>query len=955
MTELSQASSYPHMLDLPLGGSPMVMSDAQQQQMSPTPPPSAEASRNPSARKRDRHGAELASFQRDRFPQSSRDTRYPDFLEKLLDEFENAQHVVGRGGEVQFSKDKLQEARGKLAAATGTKGWRIWLKEPLFNRFRDLKQSSSPADTTHSEFVELLLDLHDLVEANNWDSIRRALTGVPTSAFDLALASGSSLAAAAAAGLTAGQMQPAMLPMLFDQPAPSAGAYYVTPGGQPMTVGSTLSAQSQGALGSWNHPNLPVVGMAPLNDFGTRGPIQGLPAEFSNLEDVSLEGVVKRSLTSPGNSGRARGIPRTPQLTADLNRTKSLTNSNKKTRDGATVPPARRPSLRSLSGHDSSIIPSTFLGHRRTASALSTSSIRSTSSAAKSFYTADSPILRPVADPLKWPLDSDLLMQGIEGINLGEAAAAGAYLEHQQHQQRFHQQQQFARDMHSTQASAGIYPPAGSIMGFNPRFGSVNPFSNNPLLMNHIKTEPEQQQEAMFEYTTLGVVAEPTSYVLSSPDAMDTTFAKVDVIPSTELPATLDSMYDALCTSMTGSSDPFAAQQGHLSAFPAQDIQVQIQQQIQQQQQRQHQIHQRQRSQHDILKQHMQQQQEQEQAHHQQVQQQQQHMQQQIHHQQQQAQHQEQMHMQQQQQQHARHEMQQQVQMQFQHQAQQHIHQQAQQMQLEQTQQIAEMQGQQATDAGLAMAMGYPGAFEMPVTRQQYPQRQGSLPGVGYELGPSPSPQLQPLQPPPRMQSMSTALPLYHSFDASGPTTLYASPAPETPPSSIQQLQQPAPPTGLPDVVVPSNAGIVDNSPRQQQIARSSPPTPSIPIPPPPSPAVPVAAAATASPSSSTSHGWRFRNNGGGNVALPQIQTAVPANGSTAATAAGPSSPSPLPSPSSSGGGRKRLSKIINRLSFIKGSSSSNNASSSSSPQMSPPIVVHSPQPVPGNMYSPRE
>ncbi|KAI9090210.1 hypothetical protein DFS34DRAFT_377491 [Phlyctochytrium arcticum] len=147
---------------------------------STTPTPAQAPSgpvRQVSAARRDRHGAELASFQKERFPQSSRDNRYPAFLEQLLQMFEKAKDKVGDGQDVQFSRDALRDARSRVAASSSSRGWRIWLKEPLFNRFRDVKQACTPPDTTHAEFVELLLDLYYLVheDEEKWQQVRESL------------------------------------------------------------------------------------------------------------------------------------------------------------------------------------------------------------------------------------------------------------------------------------------------------------------------------------------------------------------------------------------------------------------------------------------------------------------------------------------------------------------------------------------------------------------------------------------------------------------------------------------------------------------------------------------------------------------------------------------------------------------------------------------------------------
>lgn len=94
------------------------------------PSPPATLPRRASSARRERHGAELATFQKERFPQSSRDTRYPDFLEQLLQCFEKAKDDIGGGGDVQFSREALKDARTKVSAASSTRV-NVWLAKNL--------------------------------------------------------------------------------------------------------------------------------------------------------------------------------------------------------------------------------------------------------------------------------------------------------------------------------------------------------------------------------------------------------------------------------------------------------------------------------------------------------------------------------------------------------------------------------------------------------------------------------------------------------------------------------------------------------------------------------------------------------------------------------------------------------------------------------------------------------
>ncbi|KAI8913143.1 hypothetical protein DFJ77DRAFT_69221 [Powellomyces hirtus] len=888
-----------------------------------------------SSRRRDRHGAELASFQRDRFPQSSRDTRYPDFLEKLLDEFAEAQLVVGRGREVQFSKETLQEARAKLAVATGTKGWRIWLKEPLFNRFRDLKQSSSPADTTHSEFVELLLDLHDLYEAGDWDKIRLALTDMPQISFDMQDAAAAAVAmgivnppivpSMGPIGMHRGVMPPTLMTMgvpMYDpgmsQPAGSSLAQYYN--GPSPVGGSSMMSTQQPAMGTWGMQppsSLGMAGMANPNMHDFSAPQQqqqlsphnavgvvGVPPEFASalpaLDGPVSDGTVRRTHSSPGgNIARSRGMARTPQLTGDITRTKSLTNSSKKTRDGATslnAPAQRRPSLRSLNGstlrEDGIVVPGVpgaFMGHRRTASSLSTCSVRSNSSANGGgvFFPMDSPVLRPIdlTQPAQWPPESELMMQGLEGISLNEAAAAVAFMEQQQ--QQAHQQQrrqQFKMELQQQQPAPTFVtsPPNNPLpmMGFQPAFGTptgspsfsnqfapgVNmqqqqhtppphhqqlqpqggqradqspqaplvgaTFANNTGRKNEL---PDSQQDALYKYTTLGgvkqeaVVIDPQSNMMGITSPVKSEMQQ----PPVGQMSSLESMYKDLLNSAGASAGHYASHQ----PSPQQQQQQQHRVQRQQEQQMQQQMQQQQ------FQQQQQQQQQQEKA--------------------------------------ARQQMQDQVQMQFEERAARHLRQQQMLQQNDQElrhqqqrdEQLAHMQQQQnaADAAGLAMMGGY-----------TYPQQQH--------------------------QHMS---PMYLLDSAGG---LAASPAAESPSISLP-TQSPASmgagsmPMGLPRSASASHQGNRQGPPALQQ-------------------------------SQQQHHAWGYRSPTIMNLGFAQSPPPPPPPIATAAGPAVGNNPSAASLSSSPSGGRsKTISKIINRLSFIKGGNQQTGSGSQPQP-VSPPLIA---------------
>ncbi|KAJ3161140.1 hypothetical protein HDU86_007762 [Geranomyces michiganensis] len=872
------------------------------------------------AKRRDRHGAELAAFQRDRFPHSSRDTRYPDFLEKLLDEFVEAQLVVGRGADVQFSKESLQNARAKLTVATGTKGWRIWLKEPLFNRFRDLKQSSSPADTTHSEFVELLLDLHDLVEANDWDQIRHALTDMSRVSSEHSGVANLPIVPTMASMMPMPhrrhQSMSGILPIYNSVNTQQGGLRQFYVGGNTM---GTVPMSNKEVNAILTQPAAPSMdsnwGLAP-GDFGglvgsptfaelaSHNGSAGVPPEFSNgflgLSNTSADGIVKRSHTSPGNA-RTRGLSRSAsQVPGDvLNRTKSLTNSNKKTRDGASsapIPAQRRPSLRSVSGsslRDEGILPPAFHGHRRTGSSLSTTSIRSTSSTNGIFYPVDSPVMRPLNElghQQPWLADSELIMQGLEGINTLNINDA-IFMEHQQlrqQQQQLHSHSNRTLEMRQSQAvptylttspsqalplivdfqanpiAASPFPQHLAVVGSDPGIGGMDDLSNSK-----VKAElGHQQLEKVYAYTTLGGVA--TEPVQAAGSAIMTD--SLHMISSTSVPIpsnSLEAMYENLQTSINAGG---AAQFSNHRPPPPQNLQEQ-QRQIAQHRLQQHE---------NAVKQQQQQIQQQQQAfeRHQHVV--------------------------------ARQQIADQVQMQFQ-------------VQLQQQQQQLQQQshGQQHQH------------YEHQAVHAQHMQMQAQV-KEGHpraDAGQFDVSELDPMRPLVFAQQpldQSSQQPQQHlssanngfSQDALGPKShsdSLSADGSETPlfPYSLIDTA-PLPPLNLaasPLHVAPVATPPQQHQPQQHQPQQHQP---------------------QQSPAQHT--GWRFRSGSGSNNSSavsplpPPISTsglpAGPSSSSGSATVSGAASPN---------GRSKRISKILNRLSFVKGSS--NNSASSAPPPASPPLV----------------
>ncbi|KAJ3032094.1 hypothetical protein HK097_005376 [Rhizophlyctis rosea] len=189
--------------------------------------------RRPSYVRKPRHGTTLFKFQQERFPRSTRDNRYPAFLERLLNTLEYVRASVasdaaaaavaaagaaaaaanskggdegdstdtdvemedgspdgtkaspdadgmiksegserdptptafpapsGAGGprSVCFHPQSIATVRSRIQEKVEQKEWRIWLAEPLWTKFHELKDACTPPGTTHAEFVELMLDL----------------------------------------------------------------------------------------------------------------------------------------------------------------------------------------------------------------------------------------------------------------------------------------------------------------------------------------------------------------------------------------------------------------------------------------------------------------------------------------------------------------------------------------------------------------------------------------------------------------------------------------------------------------------------------------------------------------------------------------------------------------------------------------------------------------------------
>ncbi|KAJ3024759.1 hypothetical protein HK097_006857, partial [Rhizophlyctis rosea] len=104
------------------------------------------------------HGTNFEEEQKLRFPESNPPfityAGYVDHLLKVLWE-------CGRG-QMVFSVEAVAEARRKVNGYKSTAGkskWRVWLPDKTWAKFQILKRISAPANITHPEFAELLLDL----------------------------------------------------------------------------------------------------------------------------------------------------------------------------------------------------------------------------------------------------------------------------------------------------------------------------------------------------------------------------------------------------------------------------------------------------------------------------------------------------------------------------------------------------------------------------------------------------------------------------------------------------------------------------------------------------------------------------------------------------------------------------------------------------------------------------
>ncbi|TPX65104.1 hypothetical protein SpCBS45565_g05378 [Spizellomyces sp. 'palustris'] len=503
---------------LPSPPQPSLPHPAQQATFDPTPGPSPQTSatlpRRVSSARRERHGAELASFQKDRFPQSSRDNRYPDFLEQLLQVFENAKELIGGGTcDVQFARDALRDVRARVSAANSTRGWRIWLKEPLFNRFRDVKQCCTPPDTTHAEFVELLLDLYYLVQEDQWQQVRETLLQPRTTPLSFGTHDaqvsfkvengtvGPSVATMHGELLASSVQQQVQqaLQQALQQPVGNALPQQLAEQGQtpvPFFIPDGTVQMAQSAMdhqtpmmdlatvaSGWTLPvstdTLAASQMElhpPLHPLSTAQAMEDLQSGHKPpaVVTTTLPGrPVRRSLSSPGVA-RPRGIPRTQQLPmhqdyiqTTLNRAKSFGGGIRRRKDetGGTGL-QRKGSLRGTksSGAMSDDIPTSrapFVMHHRHGSTASTSSALScaTGTSTSAYYAMDSPALQPVPNSPaqhQWPPESEALMQGLEAISLSDskdaaiAAVAAAYIEQQQ-QQHQHQHQQHQRQQQQQQ------------------------------------------------------------------------------------------------------------------------------------------------------------------------------------------------------------------------------------------------------------------------------------------------------------------------------------------------------------------------------------------------------------------------------------------------------------------------------------------------------------------------
>ncbi|KAJ3188912.1 hypothetical protein HDU85_004628 [Gaertneriomyces sp. JEL0708] len=481
----------------------------------PTQSSGSSLARRASSR-RERHGAELASFQKDRFPQSSRDNRYPDFLDQLLQTFHAARDIIGGPGnlDVQFSREALKDARGRVTGSTSARGWRIWLKEPLFNRFRDTKQACTPPDTTHAEFVELLLDLNDAYQAENWHLMRDYLLQARMNQTNFSAEQQQQVAA-----IQAMQQEQQMQQALQDSYS-QAMVQPLPPRQYMLPDGSTVIAQpSQWTLPADTHASSQM-------HHATQMTVHGEEQQASKIasggfgQPYSLPGrPVKRSLSTPGGP-RQRGVHRNNELpsqqeilAASVHRAKSMSQG----RNGVQ----RRTSLRNLVATAQAQSAAEqqpgspiriHAPHRRPSEASTSSAVSALMNHGISFSPS---IQSDYSDngTHQWTTD-DSLLENLTGMHVGDEKAM------------------------LTQAPSHEIRDIDNVLFSDAQFVSQG--------YAHMMSVPHsQQQDAVFQYTTLDPVPDASPYV-STDDLFSSQMDSLD----TTIETTMDSHGDTLVDSM---------------------------------------------------------------------------------------------------------------------------------------------------------------------------------------------------------------------------------------------------------------------------------------------------------------------------------------------------------------------------------------------------------------------
>ncbi|RKO91445.1 hypothetical protein BDK51DRAFT_45670 [Blyttiomyces helicus] len=133
-----------------------------------------------------RHGINILQFQKDRFPRKSKTgakVTHVGTLEKLLDPLE--WKLSGPGGNIASTPAACEVAQSVVAGAAKVI-WRVWLPQAVWIKFRTLKAACAPADMTHPEFVQMLLEFGGLEAVGTWSQVNEGLLqkGPPNRAYD---------------------------------------------------------------------------------------------------------------------------------------------------------------------------------------------------------------------------------------------------------------------------------------------------------------------------------------------------------------------------------------------------------------------------------------------------------------------------------------------------------------------------------------------------------------------------------------------------------------------------------------------------------------------------------------------------------------------------------------------------------------------------------------------------